>query len=56
MSAAPSRSLPWEIAREYGDRLRSMFGARLRDVRVFGSYARGTAHEESDIDVEGVSI
>lgn len=27
------------------------FGARLREVVLFGSYARGTAHEESDVDV-----
>ena len=30
--------------------LRSRFGARLRSVRLFGSYARGEAHEESDVD------
>lgn len=27
------------------------FGARLREMVLFGSYARGDAHEESDIDV-----
>jgi predicted nucleotidyltransferase len=26
------------------------FGARLVEVRLFGSYARGEAHEDSDID------
>lgn len=31
--------------------LRQRFGARLRDVRLFGSYARGEAHEDSDVDV-----
>ncbi len=31
--------------------LRSAFGARLRDVRLFGSYARGEASEDSDVDV-----
>lgn len=32
-------------------RLRDRFGARLASVRVFGSYARGEAHDESDVDV-----
>ncbi len=27
------------------------FGARLREVVLFGSHARGEAHEESDADV-----
>ena len=31
--------------------LRATFGPRLRDVRLFGSYARAEAHEESDVDV-----
>jgi predicted nucleotidyltransferase len=30
--------------------LRERFGGRLIAVRLFGSYARGTAHEESDVD------
>lgn len=30
--------------------LRRQFGARLLDVRLFGSYARGDAHEDSDVD------
>ena len=33
------------------DELRIAFGERLREVRLFGSYARGEAHEESDVDV-----
>ena len=32
-------------------RLRSAFGARLQDVVLFGSHARGEANEESDVDV-----
>lgn len=32
------------------DGLRARFGARLRSVRLFGSYARGDAHEDSDVD------
>jgi uncharacterized protein len=35
----------------YAARLRAVFGARLREVRLFGSFARGDAHEDSDIDV-----
>jgi len=31
--------------------LREAFGERLRDVRLFGSYARGEATEDSDVDV-----
>ena len=27
------------------------FGARLKEVVLFGSWARGDAHEESDVDV-----
>lgn len=30
--------------------LRRRFGPRLISVRLFGSYARGEAHEESDVD------
>lgn len=30
--------------------LRGRFGSRLRTVRLFGSYARGEATEESDVD------
>jgi predicted nucleotidyltransferase len=30
--------------------LRARFGARLREVRLFGSFARGEAHAESDVD------
>lgn len=31
-------------------RLRERFGRRLRSVRLFGSYARAEATEESDVD------
>jgi uncharacterized protein len=46
--------VPTEVARvvrEFEVRLRERFGSELRDVRLFGSYARGTAHEDSDVDV-----
>ena len=32
-------------------RLDARFAARLREVVLYGSHARGTAHEESDVDV-----
>src|SRR4030081_1448955 len=35
----------------YCERLRSVFGARLREVRLFGSYARGEANDASDVDI-----
>jgi predicted nucleotidyltransferase len=36
---------------EYRERLSAKFGARLVELRLFGSYARGTAREDSDVDV-----
>lgn len=36
---------------ELASRVRARFGARTREVRLFGSHARGDAHEESDVDV-----
>ena len=49
-----SRSLPASLRpalAEYASSLRALFGERLRDVRLFGSFARGEAHEDSDVDV-----
>ena len=36
---------------EYVARLRAVFGERLAEVRLFGSFARGEANEDSDVDV-----
>ncbi len=36
---------------ELKSRLSSRFGPDLLEVRLFGSYARGEANEESDVDV-----
>lgn len=35
----------------FRDDLRARFGARIRDLRLYGSKARGDDHEESDIDI-----
>ena len=41
----------WSTVKAYRRRLEERFGDELLDVRVFGSYARGEQHEESDVDV-----
>lgn len=49
-----SRHLPISVRlalSEYAKRLRVLFGDRLLDVRLFGSFARGEANEDSDVDV-----
>ena len=45
----PSSLLP--ALEAYAARLRAIFGDRLRELRLFGSYARGEANEDSDVDV-----
>ncbi|MFH1110227.1 MAG: nucleotidyltransferase domain-containing protein [Planctomycetota bacterium] len=40
-----------DIARKINRGLAALYGARLIAVFVFGSYARGEADEESDMDV-----
>lgn len=40
-----------QAAAELAAALRQRFGASVVDVRLFGSYARGEAHESSDVDV-----
>lgn len=42
---------PYAIARAVADDLRKLYGKRLRKVVLFGSWARGDAHPESDIDL-----
>jgi uncharacterized protein len=39
------------IAAEAARRLADAYGDRLRQVFLFGSWARGQAHEESDVDL-----
>lgn len=36
---------------DYATRLRAELGPRLRDLKLFGSWARGEAGPESDVDV-----
>jgi predicted nucleotidyltransferase len=35
----------------FKERLERHFGARVQEVKLFGSWARGEANEESDVDV-----
>jgi hypothetical protein len=42
---------PVEIAAAVAKDLRVLYGGRLRQVLLFGSWARGDAHPESDIDL-----
>ena len=39
------------LIREFHERLAALYGDRLRGVYLYGSYARGEADEDSDIDV-----
>ncbi|GAB4021379.1 nucleotidyltransferase domain-containing protein [Spirosoma migulaei] len=39
------------IIREFKETLHSLYGDRLRNVVLFGSYARGDYNEDSDIDL-----
>lgn len=47
----PERLDPWEVAMAVAADLRRIYGERLRHVLLFGSWARGDAHPESDIDL-----
>jgi Nucleotidyltransferase domain len=42
---------PVEIAEAVAGELRALYGRRIRRVLLFGSWARGDAHPESDIDL-----
>ena len=42
---------PHQIARDVAEDLRRVYGDRLHNVVLFGSWARGDAHPESDIDL-----
>lgn len=52
--STPETSGPFDaeaIAHDVGADLRGLYGPRLRDVVLFGSWAREDAHPESDIDL-----
>lgn len=42
---------PDRIAQEVAEDLEGLYGGRLRGIILFGSWARGDAHPESDIDL-----
>jgi hypothetical protein len=42
---------PVEVARAVAEDLRALYGTRLHRVLLFGSWSRGDAHPESDIDL-----
>jgi uncharacterized protein len=39
-----------QVANEYKANLQSLYGDELAELVLFGSYARGDYHDESDID------
>lgn len=58
-----TRKIPESIAglaREFAEGIRALYGERLDKVILFGSYARGEEHEESDVDflvvLKGIEI
>jgi predicted nucleotidyltransferase len=51
LAPAEDPSEGWRIAEEAARRLQDAYGDRLREVVLFGSWVRGEAHEESDVDL-----
>ena len=54
MMSSVRLSLPPRISsavRDFAARVRTRFGDRVRNLRLFGSYARGDFHIDSDVDV-----
>lgn len=50
VAAAPTPTVRKAVA-EFARELRRRYGDEVLDVRLFGSFARGDADEESDVDV-----
>ena len=46
-----SREEVLKLVREFRDHLAALYGERLKGVYLYGSYARGEAQEDSDIDI-----
>ena len=40
-----------QILEDFAKKSKEIFGDKLKDVILFGSYARGDYHDESDIDI-----
>ncbi|HEX5759265.1 MAG TPA: nucleotidyltransferase domain-containing protein [Thermoanaerobaculia bacterium] len=51
MSEAALPSLARTAAARFADELRRRYADAVLDVRLFGSFARGEADEDSDVDV-----
>lgn len=50
----PSGSLVRTVVAHFAQEPRKRSGDAVRDVRLFGSFAQGRAHEDSDVDVSVV--
>jgi predicted nucleotidyltransferase len=48
---AKTREEALQLLREFRERLAAVYGDRLKGVYLYGSYARGEATDDSDIDV-----
>jgi uncharacterized protein len=51
LAAAEDPEEGLRVAHAAAQRLKDAYGERLADVVMFGSWARGEAHEESDVDL-----
>jgi predicted nucleotidyltransferase len=50
-ASRPASPLVRLMTEQFAGKLRERFGDRVLSIRLFGSYAKGGAHEHSDIDV-----
>ena len=41
----------WATLQEYTNEIKEVYGCHLKNVILYGSYARGDQNEESDIDI-----